>query len=136
MRILFLDDDEFRHKAITRTCIGHELVRVYTVPEFVSALGDGPYDVIFLDHDLGGKQMVESDGEEETGYHAALAIIDLSIALRPKMVVIHSYNPVGAEIMCRKLIENGISAYKIPFDSRWEWLNAPWTELGYKLIVR
>jgi len=55
---------------------------------------DNEYDLIFLDHDLGGKEMVDS-ADEDTGYHLALFIASDS-ANKETPCVVHSCNPAGA----------------------------------------
>lgn len=78
-----------------------------------------PYDLILLDHDLGGMQYVESDGEEETGYKFVKWMVALKEKLYPSIgVIIHSYNPTGAMAMQGLLIADGWTfTIKTPFGS-------------------
>jgi hypothetical protein len=48
-------------------------------------------DVVFLDHDLGGKAFVNSD-DSNTGYQAAVFMNSIASSNRPKNVIIHSWN--------------------------------------------
>lgn len=98
MKILFLDDDETRHQTFRRKSIGHDVTYVYCVKDAIRALDSNRFDVASLDHDLGGKQLVTSDGVEPTGYLVAKHIATMS-GFRPKEVIIHSYNQVGARNM-------------------------------------
>lgn len=99
MRILFLDDEEWRHERFKQRSIGHEVDHVYSVKDAIYKLNKIKYDVASLDHDLGGKILVTSDGIEPTGFHVAQHIAGLSCAKSPTHVVIHSYNVVGANNM-------------------------------------
>ena len=60
-----------------------------------------PYDLVSLDHDLGGNICCPSD--EVSGYVVAKYISEMPIDKLPKCVVIHSFNPVGAENMINVL---------------------------------
>jgi hypothetical protein len=71
----------------------------------------GPYDVICLDHDLGGMSYVNS-GEYNTGYNFCKWLPGNTTN---PTVFIHSYNPDGAENMRNLLSEKGYSPAKIPF---------------------
>lgn len=117
MRILFLDDDEVRHDRFRKMTIGHEVWHVRTVAEARKALAARVYDLVCLDHDLGGKQMVESRSEEGTGYHVAMAMEALPAEQRPADVVVHSYNPIGALRMANRLRSAGFRVTQAPFAS-------------------
>lgn len=62
--ILFLDDDKNRHRRITSFFIGNVYDKVFTVSEAIAKLKTKDYDIVFLDHDLNDKQMVDSFGDE------------------------------------------------------------------------
>jgi len=98
MKILILDDDDTRHTLFKQNYSKHDLVHTYTADEAIDALKRGTYDVVFLDHDLGGKQMVDSWGEEPTGYTVAKWMA-MNPERKPGQVYIHSLNPVGARNM-------------------------------------
>jgi hypothetical protein len=86
MRILILEDDENRNVYFRRNFAPNEIV-----------ITD---DSNFLDHDLGGQQMVSSG--ENTGYEVAQFLEENSIFVPPR-VVIHSFNPIGARNMHQAL---------------------------------
>lgn len=90
-RILFLDDDKYRHETV-RPMLLHDAA--FTAREAIDALTARTYDVVFLDHDLGDRQHVDSHGPEETGYTVAKWIAEHRPAI--PLVVVHSMNPVGA----------------------------------------
>ncbi len=94
MKVLFLDDDLQRHKIFMPNAIGHQVTQVYGVGDAIEALKGERFDVAYLDHDLGGRQMVEE--REGTGTIVAEFIATMPEASRPKTVVIHSYNPNSA----------------------------------------
>jgi CheY-like chemotaxis protein len=102
MRILFLDDDELRHRLIAEQLIGHDATATRTVAETAKALEGAPFDLACLDHDLGGLQMVDSE-EEETGHTVAKLIAAMPPERRPRQIIVHSFNSVGAGRMVQVL---------------------------------
>lgn len=58
------------------------------------------YDLIFLDHDLGNREYVDSD-DSNTGFQVAKAI--KGTPNESTFIVIHSANPVGAENIRQEL---------------------------------
>ena len=68
-RILFLDDSPGRHRDIRPHTL-HDAA--FTAGEAVALLKANAYDIVFLDHDLGGREMVSSHGDEETGCSSAI----------------------------------------------------------------
>jgi len=97
LRILILDDDENRHVAFSKQLIGNVVVHALTAEQAIYQLErHGPWDVVFLDHDLGGSQMVESG--PGTGYEVAQWLAGHEDK-QPKTIILHTYNPVGAQNM-------------------------------------
>ena len=86
----------------------------YTARRALHLLNDPPFgtlfDCVWLDYDLENTGM-------ETGFVVAEYIaIHLPMALRPKNVVIHSWNATGAVHMETILTDNGYSKVKrVPF---------------------
>jgi CheY-like chemotaxis protein len=107
---LFLDDDQNRHDAFRKMVPnGHQTVYVYTAEDAISELAKEAFDVVFLDHDLGGKTFVPSDGPEPTGYTVAKWIQDNQDRVKIGQIIVHSFNQPGAQnIAC------AIRATKIP----------------------
>lgn len=93
-KILFLDDNKQRHKAVKPHFLHDE---AYTAQEAIVLLQKHKYEIVFLDHDLGGKEMVASEGTEETGYTVVKWIAENKPVI--PLIVVHSLNPVGAENM-------------------------------------
>lgn len=107
MRILILDDDESRLRQFRQILSGNEVTCVKTAKETIEKLSENEtYDVIFLDHDLGGK--VYAPSGEETGYEVAEWISE-NPNREPKQIIIHSFNNVGARNM-KNLLPNAVLA--------------------------
>jgi len=110
-RILFLDDNKYRHKTMKSYLLHDE---AYTVEDAVSLLQKKQYDAVFLDHDLGGEEMVSSD-REDTGMSVAKFMVENKI--ETKLVVVHSNNPGGAANMASLLRSAGYNVVQTPFTS-------------------
>lgn len=122
MRILFLDDDERRlHLAWDQAkSLDHNIDLVSTVEEFVKQVDFAVkqnhryYDLISLDHDLGNEIFTPSDGK--SGFACAAKLVKEGVApLGNPLVIVHSYNPVGAEKMLTLLKEAGFLAHRRRF---------------------
>lgn len=113
MRILILEDDVKERMPIFRKkLIGHEIVHAETANEAILAMQDTAFDLIFLDHDLGGEQMVATSNKN-TGSEVVRWMRTYLLNYCP--VIVHSYN-VGAAIKMRDDLQDlGMDAYYIPF---------------------
>lgn len=111
MRILVLEDNEERIKYFKQGLIGYTVDYCTTAKECKERIENTIYNLIFLDHDLGGRVYVDSD-EEDTGYQVAKLIPD-SINKNTR-VVIHTLNPQGAKRMKQAI---GTNATWVPFIS-------------------
>jgi CheY-like chemotaxis protein len=97
LRILVLDDDEARHRAFARKFIGNIVDRCHTATEAIGLLeSNSVYDVICLDHDLGGQQMADSG--PGTGYEVA-CWLESHPDKQAKTIILHTFNPSGARNM-------------------------------------
>ena len=116
--ILFLDDNEERHQAFARKHTDGEMIfAAYTVEEAINFLEKfSPFDEAHLDHDLGGQVFVASD--EMSGYHVALHIARMDPEMRPKKIIVHSWNPAGATNMRSMFERYGIQSSYEPFTGR------------------
>lgn len=116
MRIFILEDDHERIKTFRRKLIGHELVVAETAQAAINALGcerdamtrESRFDVIFLDHDLGGEQMVATAGSEVVRW----MVLEMGNA---PLVIVHSLNAPAAMEMQAKLCDSGFDCHRIPF---------------------
>ncbi len=111
MRIFILEDNSRRVVKFRRELIGNIVDHAETLDVGRKMIHENEYDLIFLDHDLGGKEMVDSV-DEDTGYHLALFIAD-DDANRDTLCVVHSCNPAGADNIVTILPH----AVKVPFPS-------------------
>lgn len=63
------------------------------------------YDIIFLDHDLGGRVFVSSD-DENTGSEVVRYLVENANQYANTRFIIHSFNPIGAKSMLNNIKEN------------------------------
>ncbi len=94
---MFLDDDPDRYRQFKSALVGFDvnIDWAQTSTEAIEFLGKNTYDIIYLDHDLGGQIMVPSGNN--TGYEVAQWISN-NIKDLPQ-IVLHSLNPVGVQNM-------------------------------------
>ncbi len=127
MKLLFLDDDPNRiHKVKGELGLLYDLTCVTTVEECITALQDQEFDVISLDHDLGGKVYVKSG--PGTGVEVAEFMISVYYCGSPQLVVIHSWNSGGAGNMASRL-EDVFVVVRAMFNTRdyWQAVKRPLT---------
>ena len=108
MNILVLEDDNTRIMAFKRKFIGCTTTFVKTAKEAIKLLADKYWDILFLDHDLGGEEMVESG--PGTGYEVA-CWLEENPSKKPNRIYLHSLNPVGRQNMKDALPD----AIEVPF---------------------
>jgi hypothetical protein len=123
MRILFLDDAQIRHEVFARAHGGDEVVHVFTAAAAIRALDEGArFSLASLDHDLEEEHYRElSAGTREapavgdppfdpgSGMDVVRHIVEMPPERRPLRAVVHSHNPIGAE-MVRLLEAAGVPA--------------------------
>ncbi len=111
-KLLFLDDDEYRIKIFKEKMIGsgYEIYITKTVSETLAQLTHQSFDIVSLDHDLGGEQMVAS--HSETGYEVAKFIATMTDP--PKAIIVHTFNPTGAYNMMSAM--SHLKVLRIPFN--------------------
>ena len=101
LKILILEDSSeririFKEKLSTK----HDVYFFDQVEDAKRAIeSQGPFDVIFLDHDLDHRIYVDSD-EANTGYQLAKFIADKNISAK---IIIHTMNHSGADRMLEVL---------------------------------
>jgi len=112
MKILVLEDDLKRveqfEKRLSRV-MKAETKFVDNADDCIYALKNETYDLIFLDHDLGGKIFVD-ENNKNTGSEVA-RWIEQNPLQEWQTVIVHSLNPIGAKYMI-DAIDN---ATHIPF---------------------
>jgi len=109
MNVLILEDDKNRNVLFRRNLIGLYIEIRDDVKELKTLLLSKKWDVLFLDHDLGGEVFASSD-REDTGAEIARFLKD-NPEHKPELIIIHSLNNSGAMYMKHLLPE---SVY-IPF---------------------
>lgn len=92
MKIFILEDDPIRLLYFREQFIRHDLTITDTITRF--DLFQPPYDVIFMDHDLGGRQL--QDHEDNGAAFAKLMVKHEAWVLQDLPIIIHSYNAHGA----------------------------------------
>ena len=111
MNILFLDDNSQRLKSFkskvpsAKTCkTAQECIEILQKQEV--------WNIVFLDHDLGGEEMVES-GREDCGMEVVRWIQENEPQIRN--IIVHSHNgPAGME-MVNKLQDAKYIASYVPY---------------------
>lgn len=114
MKILFLDDDHSRHIYFQRLLNydKHEITVAYTSKQAIEKLKLYEFDIVYLDHDLGG-QMYQ-DSKEGTGFEVAQFISKNINNKSMQKIIIHSYNSVGAQNMLNELY--GFNVKYVPYN--------------------
>ncbi len=103
LMILVLDDDRGRLVDFERQWGHHIVTCVTTAAQAIMMLEHFVFDLVFLDHDLGGQVFV-SHAEINTGAAVARWLEDPdNYRSVPKAIVIHSLNPSGAKYMAQAL---------------------------------
>jgi CheY-like chemotaxis protein len=115
-QVLFLDDDHRRIEEIRRRMesLPCELVVVETAVDCILKLGEKSYDLVLLDHDLGGEIYCDSSREDcgmevvrwlkrTGGEHGAF--------------IVHTMNPVAAAAMYFELSGMGYPVAQATFGS-------------------
>lgn len=119
MRILFLDDNEKRRQAFKQNSIGCVVDFACNADEALAfLLGEQTYDLIMLDHDLGGPMeegLLLEDAKD--GRYVVKGLVDSKKHL-DTTIVVHSLNGAGAEVMLFHLVLAGYEAHYLPFGWR------------------
>jgi DNA-binding NtrC family response regulator len=119
MKILILDDEEYRHdgfrRAVKSLPEAHqckiELIHAYNSDEAMQAFQVGKIDVFFSDHDLG---YLSDDGSR----FATKVLMEVPDAHWPTYVVVHSANWQGARNIGSKFRSANIETLEQGFDNR------------------
>ena len=112
MRILFLDDRGERLDVAAARYREHGPFLVRTVKEAIMLLGEGSWDLVCLDHDLGGESFVDSDRED-----CGMEVVRWIETHLPDIgkITIHSSNPEAAHEMFWRLRAAGYSVVRERF---------------------
>ena len=99
LKILVLEDDANRIEVFKEKLKGHDVYFFDQAEDAINAFKlftDKPWDIVFLDHDLGGQVFVPSSNPN-TGYAVAKYMEENDV--EAKQVIIHSMNPAGGANM-------------------------------------
>lgn len=121
MRILFLDDSRERQKCALRwmTCDLAE-----TAAGCIAALKVLDYDLVFLDHDLGGEQCDTLETDGPNGMDVVRFLCERGP--RDETIIVHTLNPAAGPVMVERLREAGFRVKRWPFTALLEhWRSAP-----------
>jgi hypothetical protein len=103
LRVLFLDDEQYRHVLFKK--VYDRADHCYSYEDTVALLNQSEYNVMSLDHDLGwGKK----DG-------TALAQFIADRDIKADAIILHSYNNAGVLRMKAFLQDNAKQIFCIPF---------------------
>ena len=107
MKIFILEDEIgfYPRNQIKDVLRKHDLTIAASVPEAIK-LYKGGYDLLLLDHDMGGyfEDPEAAHGNTGTAFCKWLVGLDLP---KPKQVILHSQNPQGRKSMLWLLREHG-----------------------------
>jgi CheY-like chemotaxis protein len=129
-RILVLEDSLERHRQFKERFIENGSI-TYTIVENAedckALLLENEYDVIMLDHDLGGEIFVDSN-QKNTGAEVSRWIAENKSSIKGDPVfIIHSLNPNGSKIMEQTIKSEFHLVYRIPF----VWLKHEFDKIGF-----
>jgi len=110
MNILFLDDSEDRCKRFRSWCPSSIIVN--TADDCIWQLKHNEYDIVFLDHDLGGKIYVNSR-DKDCGMEVVRWLAKRNINLNT--IIVHSLNSSAATLMTEKLRKANYNVSYVPF---------------------
>lgn len=96
LKVLILEDDRERVWNFKKRLVGCNVTTTDDVQECIKLLKSQDWDVIFMDHDLGGTWLANSD--ETTGYGVACFLKE-NPTRKPSQMFIHTLNPPGARLM-------------------------------------
>lgn len=110
MNVLFLDDNPYRRKTFLLKNLGATCVE--TAAECIAALQEKSWDIVHLDHDLGGETYVDSTLE-----NCGMEVVRFLCRNKKNIdkIIVHSYNNYAAQNMTTALRNNGYDVEYIPF---------------------
>ena len=128
-RILFLDDNKNRCSAFHKKHTQREDRSIYLAYNYYDAaalfLIYNEWFIISLDYDLGEDDIMCLPGvnnKHKTGSDVAQYMVDNDI--KTDIIILHTYNPVGASNMRRILETKYDKIYYVPFGQEYPILNS------------
>ena len=131
MNFLFLDDNPERTRMVKSSYPAG--VYTETAEECIERFQEREeWDIVMLDHDLGGKTYVDS-GREDCGMEVVRQICQNKKKIN--LIIVHTLNHPAAEEMVKKLIEAGYNdVRRIPFTNTIYWKKIISEMKGYKNV--
>jgi CheY-like chemotaxis protein len=133
-RILFVDDAPERLAGLaSRDAVMATAAEASTVLEALNKLREhGPWDIIFLDRDMGEDRVMDPYPHEPSGEDIAYLLAGAELQWKPRLVVVHSMNFERAKLIVAILRKANIRTMRIPFTVL---VNSPlinlWREAGW-----
>jgi hypothetical protein len=112
MKVFVLEDDPQRILWFRERFIHDELTLVETAEDGIREFPDREWDLVSLDHDLGGEVYVDSSLPNTGAGFVRAVVADLAEC---PVVAVHSYNLLGATEMVRLIKDAGGDAIHAPF---------------------
>lgn len=120
MRIFILEDSPVRIATFRRKLIGHDLTIAESAQQAINTMRaardvetrSSRFDLIFLDHDLGGEEMVGTEGANTGSEVVRWMALEMGVC---PTIVVHSLNAPAATYMIMKLTKAGFDCHYIPF---------------------
>lgn len=112
MKVFVLEDDTHRIEEFKKRFAERNWESVFTdtAKEAIEHLNTTKFDLIFLDHDLGG-QVYVPESNENTGSAVVRAMIENSEKTNMDTpIIIHSLNTPAADSMAKNLADFGFSS--------------------------
>lgn len=118
MRFLMLDDKAVRLRA-TKSRLP-SLTTCETADECIALLQQGPWAVVFLDHDLGGEENVTTD-HPNSGSAVVRWLAANPAGFENTTFVVHSFNANGGRYMQENLRAAGLTAHRLLYNGKDYW---------------
>ena len=112
MKIFILEDNGERVNRFLNKYVEDAVTIVNNVEQANIILDNIQFDLIFLDHDLGGEMYIKHT-DVNTGYQVSKHIKNTEN--KKATCIIHSFNPNGGLMMRSELHENDIKVAYAPF---------------------
>lgn len=117
MRILILEDSRRRIKKIRKQFLMHRLTFFEDACEAIDHIRSNSldYDAFFLDHDLGNKIFCSRRNRNTGLFFVKSVLEEIKSSRTLALIVIHSWNPIGAMRMKKVLKDCGKTVRWVPY---------------------
>ncbi len=122
MKILVVEDEEYRCKWFREACIGHSIDFAYDAEQAKDFLTKSFYNMIFLDHDLNDSHYAAFDNslglDSEAAKTTGAAVAEWMLIAKNNVqaeIIVHSLNPVGSQNIYATLKIGNYNVRRVPF---------------------